>query len=138
ALLAPSLGRLVTTTGVSVLDQIAGRTPDLTRALLSSAARRALRPGPGRTALSRDGVAPFGDVLIAANVCREAGDPAEIRGGGQDPGRTVKQLVFDAAGRDNALAEQILQALGAAPGPGKLAAALRALAPGPDGKPDRD
>jgi hypothetical protein len=138
AVLAPSLGRLVATTGTSVLDGIAGRTPDLTRALLSSAARRVLRPGPARTVLTKTGPVPFGDVLIAANVCPENRDPAEIRPAAGDPASAIKQLVLKAAGGDNSLADQILQSLGAAPSAGKLAAALRALAPGPQGKPDPD
>ncbi|SEF01877.1 hypothetical protein SAMN05519104_7798 [Rhizobiales bacterium GAS188] len=136
ALLSPTLGRLATTTGASVLDQVAGRTADLTRALLSSAARRALRPGPARTALTRGGVAPFGDVLIAANVCPEAHDPAEIRRGDVNRDETIRRLVFDAARGDDVQAERILQALDPASSPGKLAAALRALAPGPNGRPD--
>ncbi len=70
AVLAPALGRLVTTTGASVLDAIAGRTPGITRALLSSAARRALRPGPARTALTADGAAPFGAVLVGGQRMR--------------------------------------------------------------------
>jgi hypothetical protein len=119
-----------------VLDQVAGRTADLTRALMSSAARRALRPGPARLALTRGGLAPFGDVLIAANVCPEAHDPAEIRRGDVNRDETTKKLVFDAARGDDVLAERILQALGPASDPATLAAALRALAPGPDGKPD--
>ena len=44
----------------------------------------------------------------------------------------------DAAGGDYALAGRILQALGPNPSPAKLAAALRALAPGPKGAPDPD
>jgi hypothetical protein len=118
-----------------VLDHIAGRTPDLTRALLSSAARRALRPGPARTALTKGGVAPFGEVLVAANVCTEHPDPAEIRRAGGRPAREIERLVRDAAG-DDTLADEILKFLGRAPSAGRLAAALRALAPGPDGKPD--
>ena len=47
AVLAPVLGRLPSTDGGTVLQTITGRTPRLAAALWSSAARRALRPGPG-------------------------------------------------------------------------------------------
>ena len=138
AVLGPALGRLVTTTGSSVLDTIAGRTPGLTRALLSSAARRALRPGPARTALTANGVAPFGAVLAAANACAERPDVAVIRGTGNDPGRAIKKAVIDAARGDAVLATTILRALGSSPSAGKVAAALRALAPGEKGVADRN
>jgi hypothetical protein len=138
AVLAPALPRLVTTTSDSVLDTIAGRTPGLTRAFFSSAARRALRPGPARTALTADGVAPFGQVLIAANKCTDRPDAAIIRGNGGDPAGAIKKAIIDAAGGDNALAGTILGALGNNPSAGKVAAALRALAPDKKGKPNRD
>jgi hypothetical protein len=138
AVLAPALGRLVTTTGTSVLDEIAGRTPDLTRALFSSAARRVLRPGPARTALTATGSAPFGAVLAAANECHERPDPALIRRTSDDPARALRKAVIDAAGGDRELAEAVLNALGANPSPGKVAAVLRALAPDERGRRNRD
>ena len=138
AVLSPALGRLATTTGVSVIDTIAGRTPGLTRALLSSAARRALRPGPARTASTAAGTAPFAAVLAAANRCTDRIDPGAIRRTAGDPGGAIKKALFDAGAGDNALAETMLRALGHNPTPGQLAAALRALAPGGNGRPDRD
>ena len=138
AVLAPALGRLVTTTETSVLDDIAGRTPDLTRALLSSAARRVLRPGPARTALTANGSAPFGAVLAAANECHEPPDPAAIERRNGDSLRAIKQAVLDAAGEDDELAARVLDALGENPSPGQVAAALRALAPDESGRPNRD
>jgi hypothetical protein len=138
AVLAPALARLVTTAGVSVLDTIAGRTPGLTRALLSSTARRALRPGPARTARTADGAAPFGAVLRAANQCPARPDAAAIHTNPRGSDGAIKKAIFEAAGSDGALAESILRALGEHPSPAKLAAALRALAPGKDGKPDRN
>ncbi len=138
AVLAPALARLVTTAGASVLDTIAGRTPALTRALLSSAARRALRPGPARTARTAAGAAPFGAVLRAANQCPSRPDAAAIRPDGRGSASAIKKAIFNAAGGDDALAGTILRALGDNPSPGKVAAALRALAPGEKGKPDRD
>ena len=137
AVLVPVLGRLVTDTGASVLDQIAGRTPELTRALLSSAARRALRRGPARIALTKKGAAPFGEVLAAANTCATPRDPEAIKSTGDSPTRAFRELVRDAAGGDIGLGDEILKFLGPRPSAGKLAAALRALAPGADGKPDR-
>lgn len=138
AVLAPALARMVTTDGVSVLDGIAGRTPGLTRALLSSAGRRALRPGPARTARSANGAAPFGPVLRAANACPVREDAAAIRGQGRDPAGAVKDAIYQASMGDDDLARAILEALGENPSPGRLAAVLRALDPGKDGRPDRD
>jgi hypothetical protein len=120
-----------------VLDAIAHRTPGLTRALLSSAARRVLRSGPARTARTADGVAPFAAILAAANTCPVRSDAASIRPAGASPNAAIKKLIFDAAGGDASLAGTILNALGNNPSPGKVAAALRVLAPGKDGKPDR-
>jgi hypothetical protein len=139
AVLGPALGRLVTATGDSVVDTISGRTPELTHALLSSAARRALRPGPARIAQTEKGVAPFGDILVAANDCPGHRDAAEIRRGDRPPSAAIKRVVFEAARGDERLAEAILQALGDNPSPAKLAAALRALAPDDEkGAPSRE
>jgi hypothetical protein len=139
ALLSPGLARLVATTGSSVLDQLAGRTPQLSGALLSSAARRALRPGPARVALTAQGSAPPGDVLIAANRCaRETQDPAEIRPTNESPARSIKRLVVEASAGNDSLADAILTRLGNNPSAAVLTAALRALAPGKDGRPDRE
>ncbi len=138
AVLAPALPRLVTTTDGSVLDAIAGRTPSLTRALFSSAARRALRPGPARTAMTAPGRAPFASVLNAANRCPAPIDPAIIRQGSRDPAATIKAAVYAAARGDDAAAAAIMRKLGAHPTAGQLAAALQALAPDETGRPNRD
>jgi hypothetical protein len=137
AVLAPALARFVTTTGGSVLDTVAGRTPGLTRALFSSAARRALRPGPARTAATAPGRARFASVLRAANLCPVPIDPAVIRQGG-DPAAAIKAAVHAAARGDDALAETIMRALGANPTPGQVMAALQALAPDETGRPNRE
>lgn len=136
--LAPALNRLATTSGASTLDSIAGRTPDLSAALFSSAARRALRPGPARTALTAQGSAPFAAVLAAANQCRERPDPAVIRRRRGDPMRGIKKAVLEAASGDRELGRTVLEALGGHPTPGKVAAALRALAPDEKGRPSPD
>ncbi|MCC7124914.1 MAG: hypothetical protein IT178_08700 [Acidobacteria bacterium] len=136
--LAPALARLVTTTGNAVLDTVAGRTPDLTRALFSSAARRVLRPGPARTALTANGSAPFGAVLETANDCVPRRDPAMIRQGELDPGDTLTRMIHEAAGDDRALADLMLNFLGPTPAPGRVAAVLRVLAPDDTGRPNRD
>jgi len=138
AVLAPALARLVTTTGEPVLDAIAGRTPGLTRALFSSAARRVLRPGPARTALTSDGSASFGKVLKVANSCEARPDAAAIRRGDENPEDSVKRAIYEAAGDDDALAAAIVNALGSNPSPGLVSAALRALAPDETGRLDRD
>ena len=138
AVLSPALARLVTTTGDSVLDAIAGRTPGLTRVLFSSAAHRALRPGPARTSTTAPGMAPFASVLNAANRCPVPIDPAIIRQGSRDPAATIKTAVYAAARGDDAAAATIMRALGGHPTAGQLAAALQALAPDQTGRPNRD
>lgn len=139
SVLLPSLARLLTTTGQPVQQQIAGRTPQLGLALLSSAARRAFRPGPARTALAGNGRTSFGAVLVAAARCPdEREDPAEIRENGENPATVIEKAILAAAGDDESLAQNILGHLGTSPSAGALEAALRALAPGPDGAPDGD
>ena len=138
AVLGPVLGRLPSSSGGTVLDDLAGHSPPLGRALLSSAARRALRSGPARTALAQAGAGRFGAVLTVASTCPpETVDPADIRDGRGNPAEAVKRAVVAAAG-DGALAGRILDRLGDSPSEGLLVAALRALAPGRDGKPDAD
>ena len=78
AVLAPVLGRLPTASGTTALNEIAGRTATFTQALFSSAARRALRPGPARTVLAADGAARPGALLRAAAKCREAPPPPRV------------------------------------------------------------
>lgn len=136
AMLAPVLGRLPSRSGSTVLDDVAGRSPQLGRALLSSSARRALRPGPARAALAQPGAGRLGAVLIAANTCPpDRVDPADIRSGG-NASDAVKQAVLAAADGDAGLASEILDHLGADPSGGQLVAALRAMVPGRDGQPD--
>jgi hypothetical protein len=141
AVLAPALGRLPTETHLTVLDSVTGRTPQLTRALLSSAGRRAMRPGPARTSLAEAGAGRLGPALTVANRCpEEVDDPADIfLDFHPDPGavaEAVKGLVHAAAGDDPDLVDRFLNRLGERPSPSMLMAALRALAPGRDGRPD--
>ncbi len=138
AVLSPALARLVATDGRTVIDTIAGRTPGLTRALFSSAARRALRPGPARTGSTTKGRAPFAAVLAAANQCPVPIDPAAIRRTDRDPAGHIKAAIYAAAGGDEVLAGRILHALGPNPSAGRVAAALQALAPDETGRPNRD
>jgi len=138
AVLAPSLPRLPADTGGTVLDAVAGRTPRLGRALLSSAARRALRPGPARTALAQPAAGSFDRVLRAANTCPpQRDDPAVIRRHDAEPG-AVKEAVYAATGGDDQLTARIMEIIGTPPNPGLFADALAALAPGRDGRPDPD
>jgi hypothetical protein len=66
------------------LSFLAGRTPLFARALWSSAARRALRPGPARTSLAQPGAADFGAILAVAGRCADpVPDPAELPLGGR-------------------------------------------------------
>jgi hypothetical protein len=137
--LAPVLGRLPSTAGAPVLDEITGHTTQLGSALFSSAARRALRPGPARTALAQDGAGRLPGVLTAANECEpRVDDPADIRRGAGDPESATKDAVFTAANGDDEAAERVLEKLGPQPSTATLIAAFAALAPGKDGRPDRD
>ena len=138
AVLAPVLGRLPTTTGGAALGALVGRTAQLGPALLSSAARRVLRPGPARTALAEPGAGALARVLEAANECpADAVDPADIlEGEGGDPERATKEAIWTAADGDEDLAARVLEHLDRVPGVAALAAALRAMAPGRDGRPD--
>jgi len=140
AVLSPVLGRLPTTTGSTVLAQLGGRTPQLGAALLSSAARRALRPGPARTALANKGAGRVDAVLVAANGCPEdADDPADIDlDRGDDPQRARKEAIYAATGGDDELTGRIMDALGDDPAVGRLIAAFAAIAPGQDGGPDQE
>ena len=140
AVLAPALGRLTTPAGTSVLDEVSGRTPMFARALLSSAARRALRPGPARSGRAQPGAGRFRAVLTQAAGCPdEPRDPADLhRAGDQDPLAAVRAAVYDAAQQDDALTGQVLDHLGGQPSAGAVVAALTALVPGRDGRPDPD
>jgi hypothetical protein len=136
AVLSPVLGRLPNLTGGTALDAIVGHMPQLGAAILSSAARRATRHGPARTAHADPGAGLPGAVLVAANTCRsDPEDPADIRDTGRDPAEFVKAVVVDAA-HDDESARRILEHLGGQPSEADLAAALRALEPGADGRRD--
>lgn len=83
AVLGPVLSRLPSRMAAGnvadTLSILAGRTPLFARALWSSAARRALRPGPARTSLAQPGAADFGAILAIASRCPESlPDPAEL------------------------------------------------------------
>ncbi|MGY1684982.1 hypothetical protein ACI8AK_05270 [Geodermatophilus sp. SYSU D00867] len=64
----PALGRIMTPSG-TVLGRATADGRPLPAALFSSAARRALRPGPNRTALATSGAADPRAVIVAANAC---------------------------------------------------------------------
>ncbi|MEU5948765.1 hypothetical protein ABZ793_24840 [Micromonospora sp. NPDC047465] len=67
-LLGPALGRVVTPDGTVAALATAADRP-LPAGLFSGAARRILRAGPARTALTAAGAVPAGEVLKAANRC---------------------------------------------------------------------
>jgi hypothetical protein len=140
AVLAPALDRLTTAAGTSVLDEVSGRTPTFARALLSSAARRALRPGPARSSRAQPGAGQSPAVLTQAAGCPgEPPDPADLRrAGNQNPLAAVKAAVYDAAQQDDALTGRVLDHLGGQPSAAAVVAALTALTPGRDGRPDPD
>lgn len=147
AALAPSLGRLPADTGQTVLGALAGHTPQLSGALLSSAARRALRPGPARSPRTAPGPRPTGVATILAEAARcpdptVEPDVGAIRRGAQpyeDPRRAGKRAIFEAT-EDQELAARVadrwteIEPVDAA----LLRALLTALQPGPDGRTDPD
>jgi hypothetical protein len=145
AVLGPVLGRLPVVGGGTVADSIDNRTPRLPRALWSSAARRALRPGPARTALAADGAAHFAAVLAAAAQCpARPEDAADIPIGHQvDPDQqraAIKDAVLTAARDDQQDGYRAVDALlhnGNLPEVGMLAAILDAIDPGGDQPPDQ-
>ncbi|KGN39774.1 hypothetical protein N801_19040 [Knoellia aerolata DSM 18566] len=142
AVLSPCLGRLPTDTHEPVLDRVTGHTPWLNRAVLSSAARRALRPGPARLALAEPGAGRPSAVLEAANTCPPDPDDPTVIGwpdaADEEVQRALEDAVWAAAGDDTDLAEQVLArfAGGRRPSAAEVAAALAALVPGRDGRPD--
>lgn len=68
AVFGPALGRIMTPSG-TVLSRATDRGRPLPAGLFSSAARRALRPGPNRVALAAPGAADPAAVIEAANRC---------------------------------------------------------------------
>jgi hypothetical protein len=77
-LLGPALRRLVTDDG-AVADLATVVDRPLPPGVFSTAARRILRPGPARTALTAAGTVDGADVLAAANDCARA--PVPVDGG---------------------------------------------------------
>jgi hypothetical protein len=67
-LFAPMLARLPAA-GRTVLDQIAGRTPNLVPELFSTAARRVLRRGTARSTYAEPGATDLSAVFSAAATC---------------------------------------------------------------------
>ncbi len=146
AVLGPVLGRLPAAGAGTVLDAVAGRTPLLARALWSSAARRALRPGPARSSLAKTGASRLETILEEAAGCPDpAPDPdAIIVGRRVDPANQIaaaKDAIYAAGAADPEFAAMIADRLlrsGHPPPPGLLAAILAALDPGGGREPDRD
>ena len=146
AVLAPVLARLPAAGGGTVLDAVAGRTPFFARALWSSAARRALRPGPARSYWAQAGASQFGAILRYAAVCpRPTVDPDVITPRGNvDPEarrQAIEQAILAAGQRDPAFAKEVAGRMlrdGAVPNPGLLAAILALLSSGGRGPIDRD
>jgi hypothetical protein len=155
AVLAPMLGRLPARTSegtMTALRAVTGRTPDLAGALLSSAARRALRPGTARTVRAAPGASELGRVLETASRCPgEEEDPADVINSNEhevDPGRVEEAIhlaVVAAAGDRDDLATLVLERWpwheledGRPPWEARLAAILGAFTAGPDGEADDD
>jgi hypothetical protein len=143
--LASVLGRLPASGKGTVLDAIAGRTPLFARALWSSAAQRALRPGPARSHWAKPGASSFAEVLRYTARCpQQRPDPETIRVRRVDPNTqrtSIKDAILAAGARDPAFAQQVIDRLlgaGGIPSPALLAAVLAELDPGGRARPNRD
>src|SRR5262249_49729104 len=138
AVLAPVVARLPAVGGGTVLDAVAGRTPLFARALWSSAARRALRPGPARNHWAKDHASRLDAVLRYAARCPQPRIDPDVIGarGNVDPRqrrRAIEQAILAAGARDPDFAHQVADrvlANGGEPSPGLLGAILALLDPG--------
>ena len=146
SVLGSMLGRMPVSGNDTVTTALSGRTPRMTSAIWSLAARRALRPGPARSSLTKDHVLHFRDLLAAATDCPERpADPEAIWGRisaeGADPDREMYHVLLDAFRQDERKAEVVLGQLvqsGGISNLNTLAAVLAALAPGEDGEVNID
>lgn len=146
AVLAPVLARLPAVAGGTVLDALAGRTPLFARALWSSAARRALRPGPARNHWAKPGASRFEDILRCTARCPQRRADPDVIGerGNVDPRRrraAIEKCIVSAGARDPAFAQQVADRVladGGEPTPAMLAALLALLDPGGREPPQRD
>jgi len=136
AVLGPVLGRLPEKSYGTAVAAVASRGR-MTRALWSSAARRALRPGPARTARAAPGAASWDAVITVASRCpKPPRPPKRIK-----PQAAIKAAVLRAARVDSADSDDergrrldlvgfVMDNLPAQPSPDLLAAVLVALDPG--------
>lgn len=141
--LAPSLGKIPVRAGGTVRQHLVGRTPQLTPALLSLAARRALRPGTARAALAEPEAHDLPGLLALAATCPDptaADDALDTPVPAPEDLREAVTELLRAATEEEWLVEELLarrpddeQYLSS-----WLAAVLRALAPGPEGRLDPD
>lgn len=140
AVLGAMLGRMPVNAQQTVSSALIGRTPGMVPAIWSSAARRALRPGPARSALTRDGVIPHRVLLEAAAACPVAPDDPDAiwHMPPGDAGPILKDAVrrgFD----DERQADDLFRLLmdsETTKDLNRLAAALDALTPDADGRVD--
>ncbi|MGO4304288.1 hypothetical protein [Cupriavidus sp. RAF12] len=143
AVLGAMLGRMPVDTEHTVSSALTGRTPQMGPAVWSSAARRAMRSGPARAALTRDGVLPYRSLLDAAATCPAPPDDPEAIWDmpHEDATRAVRDALrhaFPDAGQADDLMQQ-LQGVGGLDDLNRLAALFAALVPDAHGKvnPDR-
>lgn len=153
AVLAPAFGRLPVSDAGSartVLDAILLRhaatggpqSPQFAPALFSSAGRRALRAGPARSALAAEGKTGLLPLVVAASGCPDATDPPDVFENrdpdpAADPLSAAKDAIYAATDHPDLAARVVDRLLGdGILDPAWLAAALKALRPGPDGRVD--
>ncbi|KAI3591729.1 hypothetical protein D9X30_3254 [Cupriavidus sp. U2] len=146
AVLSAMLGRMPASDQQTVSMALDGRTPGMSPAIWSSAARRALRPGPARSAWTRDGVIPWRWLLEAAAACPDDPDdpdnPDDVWGAPRtgDPAKVVGEALRRAL-RDDDEADAFLRQLtqsGALASLDRLAGVFNALTPDVNGNIDRE
>jgi hypothetical protein len=144
--LGAMLGRMPVDADHTVASALSGRTPGMSAVIWSSAARRALRPGPARSVLTKDGAIPFRQLLKAAASCPDRQkDPeaiwSQLRARRADPEKGVRDILLQAFRQDEQKAKAVLQRLidaGGLTSLNALAALFAALVPGDNGEPNPD
>lgn len=142
AVLGAMLGRMPVNAQQTVSSALTGRTPGMVPAIWSSAARRALRPGPARSALTRDGVIAHRVLLEAAAACPVAPDDPDAiwHKPRADAGPLLKDAVrraFDDARQADDMFRMLMDSE-TTRDLNRLAAVLDALTPDAEGRVDPD
>jgi hypothetical protein len=146
AVLGIMCGRMPVDAEHTVASALSGRTPGMLASIWSSAAQRALRPGPARSAFTREGFIRFRQLLeIAASCPDRQNDPEAVwgrrRADGAEVVQGVHKVLLQAFRQDEQQATAILQPLvdaGDLTDLNALAALFAALVPGENGEVNLD